>query len=225
MKDIWTTIVKYAGYGFGALVIAFTAWQSYSLVFAVTSNQLESLIALVLFDIGTLYWFLVALKEAEGKLQLALAFAMFFLSLGLVILTVALQLGAVDANMLGQHTAAKLITLAAVINLVAKYIFPLVSLDNLRRLNERARAARLEDLVDKKVDSKMEAISDELAEEKAEAMLHNERHAIRMTIIRPEDRKELTVGNDAPRQPAPIAAAVQPAAVHPNGKEATHGHP
>lgn len=197
MKDVLKTIVKYSGYAFAALVIAFTAWQSYSLVFGVTNNQLESLLALILFDLGAFYWFLVVLKEAEGKLQMALAFVMFALSLGLVILTVALELGAVEANMLGARTPAKLITAAAVINLIAKYLMPLISLENLREINKRSRAARLEDMVDKKVDAKMEAISDELAEEKAQAMLENERHSIRMSIIRPEDRKQpsqLTTG-------------------------------
>lgn len=220
MKDVLKTIVKYSGYAFAALVIAFTAWQSYSLVFGVTNNQLESILALILFDIGALYWFLVALKEAEGKLQMALAFAMFALSLSLVILTVALELGAVDANMLGERTPAKLITAAAVINLVAKYLMPLISLDNLREINKRARAARLEDMVDKKVDAKMEAISDELAEEKAQAMLENERHAIRMSIIRPEDRKQpaqLTAGQHTTVDIIPLAEP-SPNGTGPGGK-------
>ena len=197
MSDVLKTIVKYAGYGFAALVIAFTAWQSYSLVFGVTNNQIESVLALILFDLGALYWFLVALKEAEGKLQMALAFTMFAFSLSLVILTVALELGAVAADLLGQRTPMILIAITAAVNLVAKYLFPLISLDNLREIKKRARAAKLEDLVDKKVDSKMDAISDVLAEEKANAMLENERHEIRMTITRPEQRTQpaqLTTG-------------------------------
>lgn len=216
MKDVLKTIVKYGGYAFAALVIVFTAWQSYSLVFGVTNNQLESLLALILFDLGALYWFLVALKEAEGKLQMALAFTMFALSLGLVILTVALELGAVDANMLGARTPAKLITIAAILNLIAKYLMPLISLENLREINKRARAAKLEDMVDKKVEAKMDAISDELAEEKAQAMLENERHTIRMSIIRPEDRKQqaqqLTTGKDS------IVDIIPLTETYPNGR-------
>ena len=198
MSDILKTIVKYGGYGFGALVIAFTAWQSYSLVFRVTNNAIESYLSLILFDVGTLYWFLVLLKEADGKLQLALAMIMFMFSLGLVILTVALELGAVDANLFGTRTPMILIAVAAAVNLVAKYMFPFVSIGNMRKLRERARFARLEELVDEKVDAKMDSISDELAEEKASAMLENERHAIRMTITRPEQRQPAQLQDGKP---------------------------
>jgi len=217
MTDILKTVVKYAGYGFAALVIAFTAWQSYSLVFGVTNNQIESFLALILFDIGALYWFLVALKEAEGKLQMALAFTMFFFSLSLVILTVALELGAVSADLLGPRTPRILIAITAAVNLVAKYLFPLISLENLRNIKARSRAARLEDLVDQKVDAKMEAISDELAEEKALAMLDNERHAIRMTIVRPEDRQPQPQPQLAAGQPQPMQV-ISLAEPSPNGK-------
>lgn len=224
MNDVLKTVVKYGGLAFGALVLAFTAWQSFDLVLSVTNNNLQALLALVLFDIGAFYWFLVAFKEAEGKLQMALAFIMFGLSLGLVILTVALQLGAVSADILGSNSAAKLITVAAIIHLIAKYLMPLVSVENLREINRRARRARLDDMIDKKLDEKMDAIAEELADERAEQLLDQEREAIRKPVLLEDGRKKKQISASEKVELEFIPQPPLEEVIHPNGRGPENGH-
>ena len=127
MNDLGKTVVGFLGIAFGLLVLAFTGYQTWSLLFEVTGNAVMAAVGLIFFEGGLLYWWAVFQKSAEGTAQMALSVLMAGFGLLLVISATALHLGAIGGSVLGEHTGAQLIVLAAVVNLIGKFLYPLFS--------------------------------------------------------------------------------------------------
>ena len=122
-----------------------------------------------------LYWWQVFRAQAEGLLQMSLSLLVFLACLLFVVTATALKLGAVDAAILGVSTPAKLITAAAVIQLTAKLLFPLLHPDVVDAINERVREGKILDAASKKFDKRVDGIADDytdmMVEEKTARMM------------------------------------------------------
>ena len=168
MDELFRKLLSIAGYLFAGLLIAFTAINTYSLLYAVSGNHLTAAIGLILFEAGMIYWWSVFRREAEGLLQMAIALLMFVVSLALVTTAVALHLGAVDATFLGAETPARIIIIATLLNLTAKLVYPLVHPDTFTKVTERAHEGKILNQTYAKFNLKIGDISDELADEMAQ---------------------------------------------------------
>lgn len=169
MDDLFRKLLSIAGYLFGALLLAFTGMQTYSLLYEVSGSALTAAIGLVLFEGGMIYWWSVFRREAHGLFQMALSLLLFVVSMALVGTAVALHLGAVDPTFLGAETPARIIVAAALLNLVAKLIYPLVHPDVFTAITDRANEGKIlnrtYDRFKVKVDDIAEEVADEMAEE------------------------------------------------------------
>lgn len=168
MDELFKKILTIAGYIFAGLLLAFTSVQTYSLLYEVSGSHLTAAIGLILFEAGMIYWWSVFRREAVGLFQMAISGLMFIISLVFVTIAVALHLGAVDPTFLGDATPARVIILAALLNLIAKLIYPLVEPDVFTRVTERAHEGKILNKTYKKFETKIDDISDELSDEMAE---------------------------------------------------------
>lgn len=168
MDELFKKILTIAGYIFAGLLLAFTSVQTYSLLYEVSGSHLTAAIGLILFEAGMIYWWSVFRREAVGLFQMAISGLMFVVSLIFVTIAVALHLGAVDPTFLGDATPARVIILAALLNLIAKLIYPLVEPDVFTRVTERAHEGQILSKTYKKFSTKIDDISDELSDEMAE---------------------------------------------------------
>lgn len=137
MSELPKSIIKILGSVFLLLVLTFTAIQTWSLLYDVSENAITATAGLVLFEGGMIYWWLAFQKTAEGIPQMAISLVWAIIGLILVAGSTALHLQAIDATFLGEHTAARLITLAAIINLIGKFAFPLVGPDTFQNIMTR----------------------------------------------------------------------------------------
>ncbi len=138
MLMLGKTVVQILGYLFTILVLGFTGYQTYSLLLEVSGNPMIAALGLALFEGGMLYWLAAFKNDAEGIMQMALSLLLFLFGLLLVGGSTALHLGAMDAQSLGENTPAKLITIAALVNLVGKTLYPIFSPDTFANIWTRA---------------------------------------------------------------------------------------
>ncbi len=137
-------------------------------MYEVSDNAYIATLGLVLFEGGMLYWWLFFQQSAEGLLQMALSLMAAVFGLLLVGTATALHLGAVDAVQFGENTPAKLITIAAIINLVVKFLMPLLHPDVLKTTYERATEGKILKQAYERFQSKADDIAEELANQMAE---------------------------------------------------------
>ncbi|MBK9053320.1 MAG: hypothetical protein IPL78_21195 [Chloroflexi bacterium] len=164
MNELFKKVIQFMGILFAALVIGFTGYQTYSLLSEVSGNPLIAWLGLALFEGGMLYWWFVFQKEAEGIGQLALSLLLFVFGLALVAGSTGLHLGAIDAAAFGANTPAKLVTIAAIINLIGKTLYPIFSPTTFGHIWERA----LEGVVMAKAYKAAQGKADDMAEKLAD---------------------------------------------------------
>lgn len=165
MSDLGKNILKILGTIFALLVIGFTGVQTWSLLYEVSADPVTSTIGLVLFEGGMLYWWFVFQREAEGIFQMALSLLAAIFGLLLVIGATSLHLGAVEADLLGVHTPARLVTVAAVVNLASKFLFPLFEPQTFELIWERALEGRVMLKAYQQADSKVDDLAVELGDQ------------------------------------------------------------
>lgn len=202
MKDFAGTLIKIIGLGFGALLLAFTGYQTYSLLLDITGNPLVSAVGLILFEGGMLYWWFVFQKEAQGLFQMAISLLVFITCLALVVIATALKLGAVNPTFLGEHTPEVVITVAALVQLAAKMFFPLVGPATMRSIMEHA----MEGVLLAKTFGRFQHHIDEIAAGDADAMAQDWKETMRggFSDKYRTDRKQLPSGQ-RPALPAQAA--------------------
>ena len=159
MKQLGRTIVQILGLLFSILILSFTGYQTFSLLLEVTKNPLIAALGLALFEGGMLYWLGVFKSEAESIMQMAISLLLFIFGLFLVGGATALHLGAVGAQVLGPGTPSKLITIAAIANLLGKTIYPIFAPETFSHIAARA----LEGLIMMKAYAAAETKTDDLA--------------------------------------------------------------
>jgi hypothetical protein len=164
MKELTKSGLTIVGFLFAILLLAFTGVQTFSLILAITGSAIMAVVGLTMFEGGMLYWWQVFRAQAEGLLQMSLSLLVFLACLLFVVTATALKLGAVDASILGVSTPAKLITAAAVIQLTAKLLFPLLHPDVVDAINERVREGKILDAASKKFDKRVDGIADDYAD-------------------------------------------------------------
>lgn len=138
MSHLSRGILSLLGTIFGLLILAFTGYQTWSLLFEVTGDPVVATIGLILFEGGTLYWWSMFKQEAEGILQMSLSALLFVLGLALMVGSNGLHLGAIDPTFLGAETPQRLILVAAIVQLVGKLLFPLFSPEVTQNIWQRA---------------------------------------------------------------------------------------
>lgn len=166
MSSLFQNILKFAGILFA--VLGFTGFQTWSLMYEVSGNAYIATLGLVLFEGGMLYWWMYFQQSAEGLLQMALSLMAAVFGLLLVGTATALHLGAVDAAQFGENTPAKLITVAAIINLVVKFLMPLLHPDVLKTTYERTTEGKILKQAYDRFQAKADDIAEELANQMAE---------------------------------------------------------
>ena len=167
MKDLNKSVVSILGLVFAVVLLAFTGTQTYGLLYQVSASYITAAVGLVLFEAGMIYWWLVFQKDAEGLMQMGLSLLMFIICLLLVTGATALKLGAVD-DFLGSSTPAKIITVAALLQLAAKLSYPLLEPEKHRHIVEKAQEGRLLRQTDKKFEGKIDEIADGLSDDLAD---------------------------------------------------------
>lgn len=168
VDELFKKLLGIAGYLFAGLLIAFTATQTYALLYEVSNSHLTAAIGLVLFEGGMIYWWSVFRREAAGLFQMAISFLMFVLGLVLVTMAVALHLGAVDVTFLGPETPARIVIIATVINLIAKLAFPLVDPDVFTVITERAHEGKILSRTYARFETKIDDIAEDLSNDMAD---------------------------------------------------------
>lgn len=168
MNDMAKSVLRFIGYLFGILVLGFTGYQTWSLLYTVSNSTIVATLGLVLFEGSMLYWWFFFQREAEGLLQMGLSLLVAVFGLLLVGGATALHLGAVDADVLGQQTPARLVTLAAVVNLVAKFLMPLLHPDVMKTTYKKALTGKVMTQTFSQFETKVKEIAVQLAEEVAE---------------------------------------------------------
>ncbi len=168
MNDMAKSVLRFLGYLFGILVLGFTGFQTWSLLYTVSNSTIVAILGLVLFEGSMLYWWAFFQREAEGLLQMGLSLLVAIFGLLLVGGATALHLGAVDANVLGQQTPARLVTVAAVVNLVAKFLMPLLHPDVMKTTYKKALTGKVMTQTFSQFETKVKEIAVQLAEEVAE---------------------------------------------------------
>lgn len=168
MNDMAKSVLRFLGYLFSILVLSFTGFQTWSLLYSVSSSTVVAVLGLVLFEGSMLYWWFFFQKEAEGLLQMGLSLLVAVFGLILVGGATALHLGAVDADVLGQQTPARLVTMAAIVNLVAKFLMPLLHPDVMKITYKKALTGKVMTQTFSQFETKVKEIAVQLAEEVAE---------------------------------------------------------
>lgn len=168
MNDMAKSVLRFLGYLFGILVLGFTGFQTWSLLYTVSNSTIVAILGLVLFEGSMLYWWAFFQREAEGLLQMGLSLLVAIFGLLLVGGATALHLGAVDADVLGQQTPARLVTVAAVVNLVAKFLMPLLHPDVMKTTYKKALTGKVMTQTFSQFETKVKEIAVQLAEEVAE---------------------------------------------------------
>ncbi len=212
MRELTKSGLTIVGFLFAILLLAFTGVQTFSLILAITGSAIMAVVGLTMFEGGMLYWWQVFRAQAEGLLQMSLSLLVFLACLVFVITATALKLGAVDAAILGASTPAKLITAAAVIQLTAKLLFPLLHPDVVDAINERVREGKILDAASKKFDKRVDGIADDytdmMVEEKTARMMtrFNTKYNTRYQLpghAEPLVIEGQTATDDTPRAPRP----------------------
>lgn len=175
VDELGKKLLNLLGVVFALVLLAFTASQTYALLLEVSGNATTAAIGLALFEGGMIYWWYVFQRGAEGLFQMAIALLMFVLCLGLVIVATALKLGAVDVNLLGQATPAKVITVAVLLQLTAKLLFPLVAPETFNQITERANEGKIMAKAQRLFSAKHDAIANDVADDMAELWLERAR--------------------------------------------------
>ena len=80
----------------------------------------------------------------------------------------ALHLGAVEADLLGPDTPARLVTIAAIVNLVAKFLMPLLHPDVMKQIYKKALTGKVLSKTFSQFETKVNDMSIQLADEVAE---------------------------------------------------------
>ena len=80
----------------------------------------------------------------------------------------ALHLGAIDADLFGQKTPARLITIAAIVNLIAKFLMPLLHPDVMKTTYKKAITGKVLTQTFSQFETKVKEIAVQLADEVAE---------------------------------------------------------
>ena len=212
MRELTKSGLTIVGFLFAILLLAFTGVQTFSLILAITGSAIMAVVGLTMFEGGMLYWWQVFRAQAEGLLQMSLSLLVFLACLLFVVTATALKLGAVDAAILGVSTPAKLITAAAVIQLTAKLLFPLLHPDVVDAINERVREGKILDAASKKFDKRVDGIADDytdmMVEEKTARMMtrFNTKYNTRYQLpghAEPLVIEGQTATDDTPRAPRP----------------------
>ncbi len=199
MSELPKKILGFLGVLFALLVLGFTGFQTWSLLHEVSGNAVTAVIGLALFEGGMLYWWFAFQKEAEGIGQMALSLMMAIFGLLLVGGATALHLGAVGADALGSNTPARLVTVAAVINLIGKFMFPLLAPAVFEDIWMRALEGKISNRAYKDADSQVNDLASQLGTQ------------IGSELTRKVQVRMLThygLAHDRARLPAPASSAV-----------------
>lgn len=179
MQVLGKTIVQILGLFFSVLVLSFTGYQTYSLLLEVSGNPMIAALGLALFEGGMLYWLATFKNDAEGIMQMAISLLLFVFGLFLVGGATALHLGAMDAATLGQNTPSKLITIAAIVNLLGKTIYPIFAPETFHHVWTRA----LEGIVMAKAYTAAQLKTDDLAQNLADNVGNEMVRKLTVTIL------------------------------------------
>ena len=204
MSHLGKDLIKYVGWLFGVLVVAFTSLQTWALIHEVSGSPIVATIGLVMFEGGMLYWWFVFQHRADGLQQMALSILVASACLILVGVASAAELGAMSIE-IDSRLPSRLIIVAVLMHLVAKFIFPLISPSTRLEIQKRVMEGKIQGLAFQKFDEKIEKIASAVADGMAEQW----RDGLRTQITNQFAAAVATQAEPTPPMlPAPIAPAM-----------------
>lgn len=224
MDSLMKFVMTIMGLLFGVIVLGFTGFQTWELLYEVSGNPYIATLGLFIFGGGMVYWWLVFQYAAEGLGQMAVSLLTAVFNLLLEISAVAIHLGAVDSTLFGPSTPAKLITIAAIVNLVAKFTMPLLGPHMMQNIYEKAMEGMLMLQSFANFRTKVDEIAADLSDGIAETM----RGKMRTKLITKHEVKELPAQASQPTQvngrvrPTLVAQPVRRNNDQPNGVASEH---
>ena len=171
------TINKIASYVFATLVLCFSSYNTWLLLYNTSGSIVIATLGLLLFEGGMLFWWHSFQHGANGLPQMAVSLIVFALCLLAVGAANMIELGAITLGV-DSHLPNQLIVGATLIHLTAKMIYPLISPETARAIKTKILEGKLIDKADSMLDSKMS----ELAEPIAEKMAENAKNALLLSI-------------------------------------------
>lgn len=186
MSALLYQMIRLAGILFAILLLCFTGYQTWSLLYEVSASPVVAVLGLVVFEGGMLYWWFFFQHNAQGLPQLALSLIMAVIGLLLVGGATGIHLGAVEADTFGFETPAKLVTLAVLANLAAKFLMPLISPDTMTAIKTKQAEGKILDEAFKMLDTKSDNMAAGLANAISEDMMGELERKILAGRKRPE---------------------------------------
>lgn len=123
------------GWIFKVILLVVTALNTYGILFAISQDRVWAAAALILFEVGLIYWWMVFKNDTDASvIQMTISLLMFITCLLLVAAANALHLGAVSPDMLGEGTIPKVVIIAVVVHLAASLFYPLAGTDHMAAL-------------------------------------------------------------------------------------------
>ncbi len=176
-KGLSHTINKIASYIFATLVLCFSSYNTWLLLYNTSGSIVIATLGLLLFEGGMLFWWHSFQHGANGLPQMAVSLIVFALCLLAVGAANMIELGAIELGV-DSHLPNQLIVGATLIHLTAKMIYPLISPETARAIKTKILEGKLIDKADSMLDSKMS----ELAEPIAEKIAENAKTALLLSI-------------------------------------------
>ncbi len=167
-KGLSHTINKIASYIFATLVLCFSSYNTWLLLYNTSGSIVIATLGLLLFEGGMLFWWHSFQHGANGLPQMAVSLIVFALCLIAVGAANMIELGAITLGV-DSHLPNQLIVGATLIHLTAKMIYPLISPETARAIKTKILEGKLIDKADTMLDSKMGALAEPIAERMAES--------------------------------------------------------
>lgn len=166
MNELMKTSAKFFFVALAVLIIGWTGWHTYSVMYAATKDQVASVYGLIVFEGGMLTWFTLFMKNAESMGQHVVA--LFGTFIGVLMVCVAFYISMqVDPKEIVQYGSIGrwLIVVATIETLVFVLLYELFNPKVWEELMEMIHVAMLNAKAEKKAQAMIEKDSDALAEE------------------------------------------------------------
>lgn len=192
-NGLTSSVTKIMGYIFGVLVVCFSGYNTWELLYTSNNNLIIATLGLILFEGGLIYWWLVFQNGADGLPQMAISVLVFGLCLTGVIIANGVELGAFELS-LDSHLPQQLTVGALIVQLIAKLVYPLVSPETSRKISTKILEGQLIRKAEEKLGDKMALVADDIAEKMStiaqENLLLSIGHSAKQQVITPIAQKQ-----------------------------------
>lgn len=172
MQDLIGNVVKFLFIVFAIAIIGWTGMHTYDVLYntnPVQGQQILAIYGLLVFEAGTIIWYGLFLRGAEGIGQHSIAIIGAVVGLCLIASAFVLDYTVPKAELADYNSMARWsVVLATVVNLVLVFCYELFSPPVWEHLQEQLNVAKLMSRAGKKADKLIDQEADKLAQAIAE---------------------------------------------------------